>query len=60
MIDIHDAAFPGTLPVLDKEAVRLSLLTSLALNCTIVSPVVIASIAGDHPLNKLAEPSIYV
>ena len=28
-----DMGFPGTLPVLNKEAVRLSLMASLILNC---------------------------
>ncbi|GFZ52056.1 carbon-nitrogen ligase with glutamine as amido-N-donor [Saitozyma sp. JCM 24511] len=30
-----DAAFPGSLPVLDPEAIRLSLLTALALDCKV-------------------------
>ncbi|WWD19307.1 glutamyl-tRNA(Gln) amidotransferase subunit B, mitochondrial [Kwoniella shandongensis] len=34
-VNLHDAAFPGTLPQLDLNAVRLSLLTALALNCNI-------------------------
>ncbi|KAK8854557.1 glutamyl-tRNA(Gln) amidotransferase subunit B, mitochondrial [Kwoniella newhampshirensis] len=34
-VNLHDAAFPGTLPQLDLNAVRLSLMTALALNCTI-------------------------
>lgn len=29
-----DMAFPGTLPVINKEAVRLSLMASMILNCT--------------------------
>ena len=28
-----DMAFPGTLPVLNKEAVKLSLMASMILNC---------------------------
>ena len=28
-----DMAFPGTLPVVNKEAVRLALMASLILNC---------------------------
>lgn len=35
-VHILDAAFPGTLPVLDHKAVRLSLKTALALGCNIV------------------------
>lgn len=53
-VDVHDAAFPGTLPVrasssglknllmagswqvLDLNAIRLSIMTALALNCHIV------------------------
>ncbi|WVW85339.1 aspartyl/glutamyl-tRNA(Asn/Gln) amidotransferase, B subunit [Kwoniella bestiolae CBS 10118] len=34
-VNLHDAAFPGTLPVLDLHAVRLSLITALALNCRV-------------------------
>ncbi|KAK4689628.1 aspartyl-tRNA(Asn)/glutamyl-tRNA(Gln) amidotransferase subunit B, partial [Tremellales sp. Uapishka_1] len=34
-VEVLDAALPGALPVLDPEAIRLSLLTSLALNCKI-------------------------
>ncbi|WVQ72704.1 glutamyl-tRNA(Gln) amidotransferase subunit B, mitochondrial [Cryptococcus sp. DSM 104548] len=34
-VDLHDAAFPGTLPKLDMKAIRLSLMTALALNCDI-------------------------
>ncbi|WVQ95200.1 aspartyl/glutamyl-tRNA(Asn/Gln) amidotransferase, B subunit [Kwoniella sp. CBS 9459] len=34
-VNLHDAAFPGTLPVLDLNAVRLSLKTALALRCDI-------------------------
>ncbi|KAL0247409.1 glutamyl-tRNA(Gln) amidotransferase subunit B, mitochondrial [Cryptococcus tetragattii IND107] len=34
-VDVHDAAFPGTLPVLDLNAIRLSIMTALALNCHI-------------------------
>ncbi|OCF57715.1 aspartyl/glutamyl-tRNA(Asn/Gln) amidotransferase, B subunit [Kwoniella mangroviensis CBS 10435] len=34
-VNLHDAAFPGTLPVLDLHAVRLSLITALALNCQV-------------------------
>ncbi|OXB35654.1 glutamyl-tRNA(Gln) amidotransferase subunit B, mitochondrial [Cryptococcus neoformans] len=34
-VDVHDAAFPGTLPVLDINAIRLSIMTALALNCQI-------------------------
>ena len=29
-----DMAFPGTLPVVNKEAVRMALMTSMVLNCT--------------------------
>ncbi|WWC90442.1 aspartyl/glutamyl-tRNA(Asn/Gln) amidotransferase, B subunit [Kwoniella dendrophila CBS 6074] len=36
-VNLHDAAFPGTLPVLDLHAVRLSLITALALQCQINS-----------------------
>ncbi|WVQ81820.1 glutamyl-tRNA(Gln) amidotransferase subunit B, mitochondrial [Cryptococcus sp. DSM 104549] len=34
-VDPQDAAFPGTLPVLDLNAIRLSLETALALGCRI-------------------------
>ncbi|OCF40691.1 glutamyl-tRNA(Gln) amidotransferase subunit B, mitochondrial [Kwoniella heveanensis CBS 569] len=34
-VNLHDAAFPGTLPVLDLNAVRLSIMTALALQCEI-------------------------
>ncbi|RSH77257.1 uncharacterized protein EHS24_003565 [Apiotrichum porosum] len=34
-VQLLDAAFPGTLPVIDPEAVRLALLTAMALNCNI-------------------------
>jgi hypothetical protein len=36
-IQILDAATPGTLPVLDHRAVRLSTSTALALSCEVVS-----------------------
>ncbi|TXT09206.1 hypothetical protein VHUM_02680 [Vanrija humicola] len=36
-VELLDAAFPGTLPVIDPEAVRLSLLTAFALGCEINS-----------------------
>ncbi|WWC71303.1 aspartyl/glutamyl-tRNA(Asn/Gln) amidotransferase, B subunit [Kwoniella pini CBS 10737] len=36
-VNLHDAAFPGTLPVLDLHAVRLSLITALALGSRINS-----------------------
>ena len=29
-----DMAFPGTLPVINKEAVRMALMTSMVLNCS--------------------------
>nr|ODN91940.1 glutamyl-tRNA(Gln) amidotransferase subunit B, mitochondrial [Cryptococcus depauperatus CBS 7841] len=34
-VNVHDAAFPGTLPVLNFDAIRLSVMTALALNCQI-------------------------
>ncbi|WRT68671.1 aspartyl/glutamyl-tRNA(Asn/Gln) amidotransferase, B subunit [Kwoniella shivajii] len=34
-VNLHDSAFPGTLPVLDLHAVRLSLITALALKCQV-------------------------
>ncbi|BEJ00419.1 hypothetical protein CcaverHIS631_0502760 [Cutaneotrichosporon cavernicola] len=34
-VALLDAAFPGTLPVIDPEAVRLSLMTAMALGCKI-------------------------
>ncbi|TYJ57274.1 glutamyl-tRNA(Gln) amidotransferase subunit B, mitochondrial [Cryptococcus floricola] len=34
-VDLHDVAFPGTLPKLDLKAVQLSIMTALALNCDI-------------------------
>jgi hypothetical protein len=36
-VHLLDAAVPGTLPVLDHRAVRLSLKTALALDCKVVS-----------------------
>ncbi|ORX38272.1 biosynthesis-related protein [Kockovaella imperatae] len=34
-VELLDAAIPGTLPVLNRDAVRLALLTSIALKCDI-------------------------
>lgn len=52
-VQLLDAAFPGTLPVIDRNAVRLALLTAIALDCDIVS------LKHYAPLTS-AEPSIHV
>lgn len=44
-VHLLDSAFPGTLPVLDHNAVRLSLRTALALGCIVVSAGVVTWVA---------------